>query len=293
MVTVALTDDGRAAAPQPGPAPAPPRRTRLSRAAVELLAVRTGTPLPWDPGHPAAEAEAPAAELLRHRLVAPAGDVDPEVAVAMTVLAAPEVLVDVDVSVRPPDAPAGFAHLHSWQRRRGGRVASLSTAGGHTFELGWHPDAWWQVELARAVTVRTPGSAVTPPAAVVDLPHELLLGSGAALRLPREDVLADLVFRHTGSVHADDDPAALGAAGTDEQVRRLHAAALGRMRTVVAGAAATGTQRVGWVSWVLFADGWRALEPHVRDGEARVRVHPVSPLRLGVEVARLVAAVRS
>ena len=63
------------------------------------------------------------------------------------------------------------------------------------------------------------------------------------------------------------------------------------MRTVVSGVGPTGTRKVGWVSWVLFPDGWRALTPHTRDHRARVRVHPVEPLRLGVEVARLVTLV--
>lgn len=310
MVTVTLAADGRAVDRQPGPSLALPRRLRLSKAAVEHLAARTGSPLPWEhdrrPAAPSAlgdrpaqagvhgpDTEGPAAELIRQHLMTRAGRLDPEVVDALAVLGSPEVLVDVDVSVRRTDAPDGFGQLHSWQRRRGGRVASLSTAGGRLLELGWHDDALWQVELARAVTVRAPATAVPLPAAVVDLPHELLLGSGAALRLHREEVLADLVRRHTGRVHVDDDPVPLGAAGTDEQVRRLHAAARGRMRTVVAGIGTGGARRVGWVSWLLFPDGWRALVPHVRDGQPRVRLQPVAPLRLGVEVARLVTEVRS
>jgi len=294
MVAVTLAADGRTVTPQAEPALRLPRRFRLSLAAVEHLADRTGTPLPWERGRrPSADAQDPAAELRRHHLVTPDGGLDPEAVGAWAVLGSPEVLVDVDVSVRRPDSPAGFVHLHSWQRRRCGRVASLSTAGGRLLELGWHDDDLWQVELARAVTVRTPSAPAPPPAAVVDLPHELLLGSGAALRLHREDVLADLERRHAGGVHVDDDPVPLGPAATDAQVRRLHAAAVGRMRTVVAGVGTRGARRVGWVTWLLFPDGWRALAPHVRDGQPRVRVQPVVPLRLGAEVAHLVAEVRS
>ena len=60
---------------------------------------------------------------------------------------------------------------------------------------------------------------------------------------------------------------------------------------MVSGVGATRIRKVGWVSWVLFPDGWRALTPHTRDHRALVRVHPVEPRRLGVEVARLVALV--
>ena len=308
MVTITLGPDGRTTTPAADPVARLPRRFKLSRPAVEHVAALTGTPLPWEhlpgpsatqqaldgPAAPAPEPqEDPESELRRLRLLNVAGDLEPEVAAAMAVLGAPEVLVDLDVSVRRAEAPGGYARVHSWQRFRSGRVTSLSTAGGRLLELGWYDDDLWQVELARAVTVRPPVTRAGPPAEVVDLPHELLLGSGEALRLHREDVLAELVRRHTGSVHVHDDPAPLGAAGTDEQVRLLHAAALGRMRTVVSGVGRTGAHRAGWVSWLLFPDGWRALTPHVRAGEPRVRVHPVEPLRLGVEVARLVTGVRA
>lgn len=306
MVTITLGPDGRTAPADPDPVARLPRRFRLSRAAVEHVAARTGTPLPWehrpapsaaaralDPPTPEQEPEPadPEGELRRLRLTTATGDLEPEVTAAMAVFGAPEVLVDVDVSVRRPEAPAGHAQVHAWQRFRGGRVSSLSTAGGRLMELGWFDDDLWQVELARAVTVRAPASRPASPAPVVDLPHELLLGSGEALRLHREDVLAELVARHAGSVHADDDPVPLGVAATGEQLRLLHGAA-GRMRTVVAGVGTTGARKVGWVSWLLFPDGWRALTPHVRAGVPRVRVHPVEPLRLGVEVARLVTGVR-
>ena len=309
MVTVTLGPDGRTAPPDPDPVARLPRRFRLSRAAVEHVAARTGTPLPWE-RRPAPSATAraldaessaapepepadPEGELRRLRLMTVVGDLEPEVAAAMAVFGTPEVLVDVDVSVRRAEAPAGFAQVHAWQRFRGGRVSSLSTAGGRLMELGWFDDDLWQVELARALTVRVPVTRVAPPAPVVDLPHELLLGSGEALRLHREDVLAELVRRHAGAVHTDDDPAPLGVTRTGEQLRLLHGATVGRMRTVVAGVGTTGARKVGWVSWLLFPDGWRALTPYVRDGEPRVRVHPVEPLRLGVEVARLVTGVRA
>ncbi|MCW2791034.1 MAG: hypothetical protein JWO76_132 [Nocardioides sp.] len=309
MATVTLNLDG-STAPEPDPVALVPRRLRLSRPAVERLADRTGTPLPWDDQpEPSATARAlgpgplapppdtlddgdPDAELLETRMLTPLGDVHPEVSTALAVFGAPEVLVDVDVSVLRLGAPNGFAQVHSWQRWRAGRVTTLAGAGGQ-LELAWFDDDVWQVELARAVTVTRPRSQARPPERVLDLPHELLLGSGEALRLHREDVLGELVSRHTGSVYADDGEVALGLAATDEQVRLLNTSVLGRMRTVVSGIGDTGTRKIGWVSWLLFGDGWRALTPYTRDHEPRVRIHPVEPLRLGVDVARLVTGVRT
>lgn len=261
---------------------------RLRRPAVEHLAALTGTPLPWATGPAAADPLVTEGELRGAGLLGARGDVDPEVADALAVLGACQVLVDLDLAVRRDDAPAGFAQLRSWQRRRQGRVTTLATAGGPV-ELGWFDDEAWPADLARTVTVRTPRPGVRPPHPVLDLPHELLLGTGEALRLHRADVFDELVARHAGCVLADDR--LLGLAASHEQVRLLHTAALGRMRAVVSGVGATGARKVGWVSWVLYPDGWRALTPHVRDHRARVRVHPVDPRCLGVEVARLVALV--
>jgi hypothetical protein len=306
MATVTLNLDGT-------PAPARdlvsglPRRLRLSRAALERLGAVTGTPLPWgDAREPSPTARAlgsqalpdvpdggdPERELREARVLTPLGDVHPEVADAMAVFGAPEVLVDVDLSVRRAGAPAGHAQVHSWQRLRAGRVTTAASAGGRLLELGWFDDDLWQVELARAVTVTRPRTTARPPERVLDLPHELLLGTGEALRLHRDDVFAELVARHTGAAFADVGAIPLGRAGTDEQVRLLHGSALGRMRTVVSGVGTTGAHKLGWVSWLLFGDGWRALTPYTRDHEARVRIHPVVPLRLGAEVARLVTGVK-
>lgn len=308
MASVTIDLDGSPAAP---PEPADivarlPRRVRLSREAVEHLATLTGVPLPWpdapeqtrtaralEPDAPRPgpdEAADPVAELREARLLTALGDVHPEAADAMAVLGAPEVLLDLDLSVRRSDAVAGFAQLHAWHRLQGGHVTTLATAGGR-LELGWLGVDLWQLELARAVSVTGPRTTARAPQPVIDLPHELLLGAGEALRLRREDVLGELVARHTGSVLAGRSDRPLGRAATDEQVRLLHTSVLGRMRTLVAGVGTRGARKAGWVSWLLFPDGWRALEPHVRDHEPRVLVHPVEPLRLGVEVARLVTAV--
>ncbi len=313
MAAVALRLDGTPAPPLTDPVARLPRRFRISRTTVEHVAELTDTPLPWHhlpepsrtlraldaPGARADQAPAadpapdPEAELRQLRLLTEDGELHPEVVAAMAVLGAPEVLVEVDVSVRRAAAASGIAQVHSWQRLRAGRVTTLATAGSPLLELGWFDDDLWQVELARAVTVPTPTTSAAPPARVVELPHELLLGTGEALRLHREDVFGELVRRHVGRVRVDDAEAPLGPAASDEQLRLLHASTLGRMQTVVSGLGRRGSRKAGWVSWLLFPDGWRALTPHTSGQTPMVRVEPVEPLRLGVEVARLVTGVRA
>lgn len=146
----------------------------------------------------------------------------------------------------------------------------------HASLTGVPVDAWHGglTALATVATYDEPAAA-----ADLDLPHELLLGSGVALRLGRQDLLAELVARHQHQVTGG--PAA-------EQVRLLHGAGRGRLQVVVAGP----RRRAGWVSWVLQPDGWRRLTPHVTGGVAMVRVTAARPRELGVDVARLVTAVR-
>lgn len=247
-----------------------PRRVLISRGAVEDLARRTGTSLPWPtPTAPSDRSE----ELVETGLLQDDG-VSPEAVFAMELLHAPEVLVDVDLAVR---RGSSYVQLRSWQRWRDGRVAAVSTAGGEV-ELAWFDDDLWQAELARAVEVTVPRRPVPPPDDDLRLPLDLLLGTGAALRQHRSHLFVEL------SARTDVDA---------EQVRRLHAANLGRMRAVVSGAGRSGVRKAGVVSWALFADGWRALTPYVADGVALVDVHRVAPTHLAVEVAALVTQVRS
>ncbi|MCW2766888.1 MAG: hypothetical protein JWO11_2847 [Nocardioides sp.] len=235
-----------------------PRRMLLSRPAVERLAGLAGTAAPWSTEPTPAPPDPPA--------------LAPELRDALEVLAAPELLVDVDVAV-------GSDRVRAWHRFARGRVTALATAGGRV-ELCWYDDDLWRLELARAVTVTTPPASAEPPPGPIDLPFELLLGTGEAVRLERDDVFGELMGRYG---------AGLDAAG----VRRLHTGSLGRLRAVVSGVGSSGAHRVGWVSWSLFADGWRALTPYTSGCVAMVRVHPVDPPRLGVEVARLMTTVLS
>lgn len=61
----------------------------------------------------------------------------------------------------------------------------------------------------------------------------------------------------------------------------------GRLLATVAG-----RRGIGWVSWLLFADGWRSLAPYVDGGVPTVRVRRVRPARLGAQVALLAAGAR-
>jgi hypothetical protein len=73
---------------------------------------------------------------------------------------------------------------------------------------------------------------------------------------------------------------------TGDAGRRLRRSA-GRLRVTVAG-----RRGVGWVSWVLYADGWRELTPYVERGVPMVRVRTVGPGDLGPRVTRLATGAR-
>ena len=78
-----------------------------------------------------------------------------------------------------------------------------------------------------------------------------------------------------------------------EQLVRLHTAVVGRLLAVVAAQDAHArAARAGWVSWLLFGDGWRSLTPMRRDGRPVVVLSPVRPVDLGAQVAAQVAQVR-
>lgn len=278
-----------------------PRRVLLPRAALESLADRTGTPLPWrtDPaptrlaralgGPGAAVAAEPHPErLLRARgLLTATGAPVAEVADALGVFASPEVFVRLDLGVRRPAAVRGVARFTAWHHHGQGRVTAVSSAGGPALELAWFADGHWQRELAHLVTV-PPDEAAGSPADRLTLPYDLLLGSGAARRLRRPAVLAELLARHR-VLGPDGGP--LGAPAAAEQVRLLHSTERGRLQVTVAGVG-DGRRALGVVTWVLFADGWRALVPATTDGVPVVHVVATAPLTLGAVVVRLVAGVQ-
>jgi hypothetical protein len=70
-------------------------------------------------------------------------------------------------------------------------------------------------------------------------------------------------------------------------VRQWHRATLGRLRVV----GVLPSRRVGRVSWLLVADGWRALTPYLAGGTAMLRLERRRPEDLPVDVARWAAEV--
>ena len=255
-----------------------PVRFRMSPAALRLLTTD-------EPG----DSRDAAAELAGLGLVDAVGQPQPDVRRALAALFTPEVVVDVDVSVRRDDAARGFAALHSRQGLRSGRVTTLSAAGG-AVELAWFDDDHWQTELARSASVNPPVGSPEPPLPRLDLPFDAVLAGGEALRTGRSEVFDELVDRSVGVASTPDG--ALSRPELHTQLVRLHRNTAGRLRASVA-AAHDGTARAGWVSWLLVADGWRSLTPVVRAGERFIRVEPAVPLDLGRQVAALVTAVRS
>jgi hypothetical protein len=210
---------------------------------------------------------------------------DDAMVAALHLLVDPEVRVDVDVAARRSGRER---RLHSWQGLRDGRVATISTVDGRSYELSWFANELWRLELARAATVTLPvsygtGRRVLPDR--VELPYELLLASGEAWHRRRTDLIAELGRRLGGDVRVDG-----GSAPGDRTplLIGLHGGTTGRLQAHVRVCG-----RVGRISWLRYGDAWWQLTPYPSDGERFVRVERVDELRLGVEVSRLVTGVRA
>lgn len=204
----------------------------------------------------------------------------PEVAAAQSHLAGADLLVDVDLVVR---RAGGEARMHARHALSGHTVHALATAGTPEVEVARLDVADWQAELARTCRVALPAGQPAPPASGLCLPWDLVVGTGAALDRP--DLYAVLVARAVGSVTAGGR--VLDAAATRVQLSRLHRSVVGRLR---ATGTVPGRRRVGWVSWLLFADGWRSLTPCTAEGpdgrRARVLLERREPDDLARDVAR-------
>ena len=112
------------------------------------------------------------------------------------------------------------------------------------------------------------------------MPLDVLLGGGEALRTHRTDVLDELVGGRPRTTRRS-------CASTRPRAHRRGGTPPGGV-----AAADTGEARAGWVSWLLFSDGWRSLTPVRRDGRPVVVLSPVRPGDLGAQVAAQVALVR-
>jgi hypothetical protein len=298
----------------PPPAPdgvldALPRRAALTLPELRLVAEAAGgAPLPFDvaePGQaPALEERLgqsrgtvedqaylavldslhdPRASLERRGLLAD-GTVDEGLLGAVGLLATPELALDIDVV-------ANQVQAKGWHRQAGRAVATLSTVDGIVFELAWFPTASWPAELGRVAEVPediTLHESTVP--AHVDLPYELADAAGEALHSSRADLVDLLAARHAGEVH-DAEGAPLSEVETGQVLAALTFEARGRLRVLAADVSGDETSVVGVVSWLLLADGWRALTPHRTDGTPRVAVRAVEPGDLATHLAPVLAEV--
>ncbi|KRA38792.1 MULTISPECIES: hypothetical protein [unclassified Nocardioides] len=222
----------------------------------------------------------PAESLARRGLVVD-GVLDPGVAGAIGLLAAPRIALDADLRI-------GEVQAKVWHRQDGPAVASLSTVDGIVFELGWFGTDAWAAELAR-VAAPSEEVALTTSAlpSYVDLPLELADAAAEAVRVGRGDLVPVLTSRHSGATRGAD------GALPDDVVSRLLVAlsgeAQGRLRALVADVSGEEVDTVGVVSWTLLADGWRALRPHHEDGVLRLEIRAVEPADLAGVIAPVMA----
>lgn len=311
MPTIDLTTVAVRGTPPPTPPPvgaidAAPRRIGLTLPELQHAAgLAGGAPLPFEVAEPAAadgmqsrlgqspattddrayratlaSMHDPAESLARRGLLTDTG-LDPGLAGAIGLLAAPRIALDVDVRMAGVQAKV-------WQRQDGHAVASLATVDGIVFEVGWFGADAWPTELARvgAFSEEVPLSeSAVPP--YVDLPYELVDAAAEAGRMGRGDLLPLLAGRHTGTVIDAD-----GALPDDAVARLLNALsseAHGRLRALVADVSGGQVETAGVVAWSLLADGWRALRPHTDDGVRRLEIRAVAPDDLAALVAPVLA----
>jgi hypothetical protein len=203
---------------------------------------------------------------------------------AVGLLATPTVAVDLDVAVADSRARA-------WHRQHRGAVASLATSDGIVFELAWFPTDRWADELARVAVLpedHRRGRSGVPPR--LELPYELADAATEAVRAHRSDLLSVLVADHSGQIHTGDSRP-LPDLEAVTVLSALAAEPQGRLRALVADVSGGETTVVGVASWLLLADGWRALRPRRTGGVDRVEVDLVEPGDLAAELAPVLAEV--
>lgn len=305
---MATIDLGTPPPPAPAALEAMPRRISLSRPELELLATYAGgAPLPFEeapvadpaldarlgrtPSSDEAAAYAavlgslhdPHSSLARRGLLVDTA-ADEGLVGAIGLLATPALALDLDVAV-------GDSRVKAWHRQRGDAVASLATTDGLVFELAWFSTSQWADELARVAVLPEdhPVHGSSLPA-YVDLPYSLVDAAAEAVRSHRADLLSVLVGEHPGQTRYADGTIVPDLAAV-ELLSALSTEPAGRLRALVADVSAASTTEVGVVSWVLLADGWRALRPWRTDGADRIEVAAVRPADLAGELAPVLAEV--
>jgi hypothetical protein len=285
-----------------------PRRVALTLSELRTVARRAGNaPLPFDVTEPQAGAlegrmgqtrgsvedaaylealaslHEPVDSLTRRGLIT-SDEVDSGLAGAVGLLATPSVALDLDIRV-------GDVQAKAWHREADGAVATLGTVDGIVFELAWFDTPQWPAELSRVAVLpedaRSRSSAVP---ALVDLPFDLASAAAEAVRTGRTDLMPVLISQHDGRV-LDGDGLAIRESEVQSLLTSLYDESRGRMRAMVTDVAAGEAAIVGVVSWVLLADGWRALRPHHVDDEPRVEIRSVEPADLATELAPVLAEV--
>lgn len=183
-----------------------------------------------------------------------------------------DLVLVLDLALSRGSATTRVRTCHSCRDRR---VDVLRVAGGDTTRRSIDVREW-RSELGRVCRVPFPDDAPQPLPDEPDLPWDLVVGTGAARTHHRPDLEAELLARVDTPLRA--------------QVERLHTATLGRLRVV---GMVPSRRRVGRLSWVLFADGWRALTPYAGSGPegpcAMLRLERRAPEDLARDVARWVA----
>lgn len=187
-------------------------------------------------------------------------------------MSTPDLVVVLDLAVRRGRATTRVRACHALQEHR---VDTLLVAGDDMTRASLDVSTW-RTELGRVCRVTVPSDAPPPPADGPDLPWDVVVGSGAALAGHRPELKAELLARVDAPLR--------------RQVDRLHTATVGRLRVV---GMAPSRRRFGRLSWLLFADGWRALTPYAGSGadgpRPMLRLERRKPEDLARDVARWVA----
>ncbi|MCD4532786.1 hypothetical protein LRP67_01630 [Nocardioides sp. cx-169] len=298
----------------PPPAPAGtleslPRRATLTLTELRLVAEAAGgAPLPFDltapPDAPPLEGRLgqtrgtsedrayvaavaslhDGADSLSRRGLMVGGTVDEGLVGAVGLLATPTLALDLDVT-------AGDVQAKAWHRQDADAVATLATVDGIVFELAWFANGHWPSELARVAVIPEDlalRDSVVPDE--VDLPYELVDAAVEAVAAARHDLLPVLAAQHSQSAR-DAQGRSLGESELVAILTALSGEAQGRLRGLVADVSSEATTVVGVVSWVLLADGWRALCPHLEDDVLRVLVRRMDAADLAQHLAPVLAEV--
>jgi hypothetical protein len=272
-----------------------PRRVGLTLPELRLLAERTAAPLPFDPIAPTMSTNGlasrlgpstqatqdgayaaaltalgdPTASLAQRGLLIAGDRVDPGIAGALGLLAAPRTAVDLDVA-------AGGLRAHAWHRQHGDAVAALATTDGLVFELSWFSAAAWPAELGRVAAL--PEDIALRPSSVptlLQVPLETVDAAAEAVRSGRPELV----------------PIVAGDAALGVVLTALAGEAQGRLRALVTTVDAD-PRPIGVASWTLLADGWHAVRPRrAASGDAEIEIALVEPDALAAELAPLLAEV--